>query len=111
MGAQTTNAIAALNAVVSVITNVEAGARSGDAGFDATTRALLTDPRLGSFIATIFDFGSRSQQNTTQNTRGGFGAQEAAFTQLTNYIASVNAHIATLQNPTSVPRRQQGSLQ
>jgi hypothetical protein len=110
MGVQTNNAIAALQALVNVITNVEAGARTGDVGFDATTRALLTDARIGTFLGTILDYGSRSQQNTVQAARGTTGAQEAAFTQLTNYVADINAHIAKLQNPTSVPRRQQTTL-
>lgn len=116
MGAQTNNAITALQNLAAVFTTVESGIKTGDAGFDAQIRALLTDPRIGSFVATIIDYGSRSQQNSTSATRMAANnnmpsSQEATFTAMTNFIVSMNTLITVLQNPTSVPRRTHTTLQ
>lgn len=110
MGVNATNAVTALQNLKTLITSVEAGnLKTGNFEIDQQTRALLS-MSIGQFLGTVFDNGSRAQQNATQITRaaannGVAPAVDATYTQLDLFMRSIDAQIAVIQNPTSVPRR------
>jgi hypothetical protein len=113
----TANSITLLNNLKSVITALEAGnLKTGNYEIDQQTRAIIAT-RLDILLATVWDNGSRAQQATTSaqraaNTNAGAGlAVDQLYRQLDDFVKSIDAQVAVLNAPTSVPRRSHVTLQ
>jgi hypothetical protein len=110
-----TNAITLLTNLKSVITALEAGnIKTGNFEIDQQTRALLAT-RLDQWLGTVYDNGSRAQQNATQTSRAAANnsvspAVDASYTQLDLFVRSIDAQVAQLTSPTATPRRAHTTL-
>ena len=104
-------AVTMLTSLKTFLTNLEANnVKTGNYEIDLQTRALIST-RLDILCATVWDNGSRAAQAATsaqraQNNNVGAGlavAQE--YRILDDFIKSIDAQVAVLNNELSTPRR------
>ena len=112
-GAQ--NAITVLTNILATLNALEAGSvLTGEVSIDNETRRLITT-RRDILHQTIMDSGSRAAQNSTQVARqsasgGAESSIDANYKILDDFMRDLQTQINTLNNPTSVARRQHTPL-